>query len=122
MRRIQKVFFVVADFSQNSPNFPRPCEKLKSNISKRFVGPITLLAQQDSCTRLGRLIISLGRLVALWVVQLAVPHKLNAGDKLLELEGDVEGEGDDVVVEHHPQQQHLQDTHKGDVVHLRVNM
>ena len=62
----------------------------------------------------------LSNLIAFRVIQLIVPDKLDAGDELLELEADVEGEGDDVVVEHHPQQQHLQDAHEGDVVHLDI--
>ena len=52
------------------------------------------------------------------IVQLEVPLELLAGQELLQLQGDVHGEGDDVVVQHHPQQEHLQDPGEGDVVNL----
>ena len=51
--------------------------------------------------------VALGRLVSLLVVQLAVPLKLQARQELLHLEANVHGEGDDVVVEDHPQEEHL---------------
>jgi hypothetical protein len=50
---------------------------------------------------------SLCRLVSVRVVHLLVPHELHAGDELLELQAHVQRQGDDVVVQHHPQQQHL---------------
>ena len=52
---------------------------------------------------------ALGRLVPLSVVQLAIPLELQAGQELLHLQANVHGEWDDVVVEHHPQQEHLKD-------------
>ena len=53
--------------------------------------------------------VALGRLVPLSVVQLAIPLELEAGQELLHLQANVHGEWDDVVVEHHPQQEHLKD-------------
>ena len=56
--------------------------------------------------------VTLGRLPALLVVQLVVPLELQARQELLHLEADKHGQGDDVVVEDHPQQEHLQNPAK----------
>ena len=56
--------------------------------------------------------VTLGRLPALLVVQLVVPLELQARQELLHLEADEHGEGDDVVVEDHPQQEHLKNPEK----------
>ena len=56
--------------------------------------------------------VTLSRLLPLLVVQLTVPLELQACQELLHLEADVHGEGDDVVVEDHPQQEHLQNPEK----------
>ena len=53
--------------------------------------------------------VTLSRLLPLLVVQLTVPLELQAGQELLHLQANVHGEWDDVVVEHHPQQEHLKD-------------
>ena len=54
----------------------------------------------------------------LWVVKLSVPLELFARNELLKLEGDIHGEGDDVVVEDHPEQEHLEDPDKRDLLEL----
>ena len=56
--------------------------------------------------------VTLGRLPPLLVVQLVVPLELEARQELLHLEANVHGEGDDVVVEDHPQQEHLKNPEK----------
>ena len=56
--------------------------------------------------------VTLRRLISLLVVQLVVPLELQARQELLHLEADEHGEGDDVVVEDHPQQEHLQNPEK----------
>ena len=96
-------------------DFPPHSMENFSWFSIPFDGPSFLLLPSEQL-----LLFFLSNLIAFRVIQLIVPDKLDAGDELLELEADVEGEGDDVVVEHHPQQQHLQDAHEGDVVHLDI--
>ena len=56
--------------------------------------------------------VTLGRLPPLLVIQLAVPLELQARQELLHLQANVHGEGDDVVVEDHPQQEHLKNPEK----------
>ena len=56
--------------------------------------------------------VTLRRLISLLVVQLVVPLELQARQELLHLQADIHREGDDVVVEDHPQQEHLQNPEK----------
>ena len=49
---------------------------------------------------------------------MSVPLELFARNELLQLERNVHGEGDDVVVEDHPEQEHLQDPDEGDLLKL----
>ena len=54
----------------------------------------------------------------LLVIKLPVPLELLTGNELLQLQRHVHGEGDDVVIENHPEQEHLQDPDKGDLLQL----
>ena len=54
----------------------------------------------------------------LLVIKLPVPLELLTGNELLQLQRHVHGEGDDVVIENHPEQEHLQDPDKGDLLEL----
>ena len=49
---------------------------------------------------------------------MSVPLELFARNELLKLERHVHGEGDDVVVENHPEQEHLEYPDEGDLLEL----